>query len=180
MRHERSGSRTCSTAANFPGASATNVTAAGAEPLRAPHRPRQLRSPATRGSTRATGQYEYLGIGIQRGRMREAGVFVQDSWRLSAKPHAQRRPALRRADPVLPAEQPATRRARSTTSAASPGRGLGHVVQPVPARQARPARRRRSSSSSRARRRTTPTTTTSRPASASRGRRRRARACWAR
>jgi hypothetical protein len=28
-----------------------------------------------------TNQYEYLGLGTQRGRMRELGLFVQDSWR---------------------------------------------------------------------------------------------------
>jgi hypothetical protein len=29
-----------------------------------------------------TGEYSYLGVGTQRARMREAGLFIQDSWRL--------------------------------------------------------------------------------------------------
>jgi hypothetical protein len=29
----------------------------------------------------ATGEYEYMGVGTQRARMREAGFFIQDSWR---------------------------------------------------------------------------------------------------
>src|SRR5262249_46678252 len=28
-----------------------------------------------------TGQYDYLGVGVQRGRQREMGIFAQDSWR---------------------------------------------------------------------------------------------------
>ena len=30
----------------------------------------------------STGQYEYLGVGIQRARMEEAGFYLQDSWRM--------------------------------------------------------------------------------------------------
>jgi hypothetical protein len=30
-----------------------------------------------------TGEYEYMGVGIQRARMREAGFFAQDSWRVT-------------------------------------------------------------------------------------------------
>ena len=30
----------------------------------------------------ATGQYEYMGTGIQRARMREGGLFLQDAWRV--------------------------------------------------------------------------------------------------
>jgi hypothetical protein len=31
----------------------------------------------------STGEYEYMGVGIQRARMREAGFFLQDSWRMT-------------------------------------------------------------------------------------------------
>ena len=29
----------------------------------------------------ATGEYEYVGVGLQRSQMQETGFFVQDSWR---------------------------------------------------------------------------------------------------
>jgi hypothetical protein len=67
-------------AANFPGASNTQVTAA-----------RELYSiltgrinsiTANARLNEDTGQYEYLGLGTERGRMREIGFFAQDSWRI--------------------------------------------------------------------------------------------------
>ncbi len=69
-------------AANFPGASATSITAA-----------RNLYAILTgrvnevRGISRlneATGEYQYLGQGIQRARQRQIGLWVQDSWRVGA------------------------------------------------------------------------------------------------
>ncbi len=66
-------------AANFPGASATNLTAAG--------RLYALltgRVSSTTGDARineGTGQYEFMGTGLQRGRLREGGAYVQDAWR---------------------------------------------------------------------------------------------------
>jgi hypothetical protein len=68
------------TTANFPGASSTNLTAA-----------RRLyalltgRVSSIDGDLRLneqTGQYDYMGTGIQRARMREGGFFLQDAWRL--------------------------------------------------------------------------------------------------
>ena len=67
------------TTANFPGASNDNLTAA-----------RRLyalltgRVSSINGDSRldeASGQYVYMGTGIQRARMREGGVFMQDAWR---------------------------------------------------------------------------------------------------
>jgi len=68
------------TTSNFPGASNANLTAA-----------RRLyalltgRVSSVDGDLRldeATGQYLYMGTGVQRARMREGGVFLQDAWRL--------------------------------------------------------------------------------------------------
>jgi len=65
--------------ANLPGASTTQLDAA-----------RELyailvgRVNAIQGNARlneSTNEYEYLGLGTERGRMRELGFFVQDSWR---------------------------------------------------------------------------------------------------
>lgn len=67
-------------AANFPGASAANLTAA-----------QQLfnlltgRISSITGDARlnaSTGQYDYLGVGRQEGRLRESGAYVQDQWRV--------------------------------------------------------------------------------------------------
>ena len=69
------------TTANFPGASSTNLNAA-----------RNLYSVLVGRISSITGlarlneannQYEYLGLGIQRGRMADLGIFAQDSWRLT-------------------------------------------------------------------------------------------------
>jgi len=65
---------------NFPGASTANLQAA--------QRLYNLltgRISSITGDARlneATGEYEYLGTGRQNGRLRESGIFVQDSWRL--------------------------------------------------------------------------------------------------
>ena len=47
-----------------------------------------------------TGEYEYIGLGIQRSAMRETGFFLQDSWRVQAEPDDQRWAALYAAVPV--------------------------------------------------------------------------------
>jgi hypothetical protein len=68
------------TTANFPGASNANLTAA-----------RRLyglltgRVSSINGDVRlneATGEYDYMGTGIQRARMREGGLYFQDAWRV--------------------------------------------------------------------------------------------------
>jgi outer membrane receptor protein involved in Fe transport len=68
------------TNANFPGASATNLQAA--------QRLFNLltgRISTIEGDARLdenTGEYVYVGPGRQNGRLRESGVFIQDSWRI--------------------------------------------------------------------------------------------------
>ncbi len=69
------------TTANFPGASNTQVTAARQFYAMLTGRVSQIAGNAR--IDEATGQYTYNGLGTQRGRMREAGVFVQDSWRIT-------------------------------------------------------------------------------------------------
>ena len=68
------------TTGNFPGASSTQLTAA-----------RELYSiltgrinsiTANARLNEATSEYEFLGLGTERGRMREFGFFAQDSWRM--------------------------------------------------------------------------------------------------
>jgi TonB dependent receptor len=68
------------TPANFQGASSTQLTAA-----------RELYSiltgrinsiTANARLNEATNEYEFLGLGTERGRMRELGFFAQDSWRI--------------------------------------------------------------------------------------------------
>ncbi|MGB2714931.1 MAG: TonB-dependent receptor [Vicinamibacterales bacterium] len=68
------------TAANFPGASSDNVTAA--RRLYALLVGRISRIDGDVRLSEATNEYEYMGIGTQRARMREAGIFFQDSWRV--------------------------------------------------------------------------------------------------
>jgi hypothetical protein len=68
------------TTANFPGASTTNLTAA--RNLYAVLTGRVTAIAANARLNEKSGQYEYLGIGVQRGRQRELGVFVQDAWRV--------------------------------------------------------------------------------------------------
>jgi hypothetical protein len=67
-------------AANFPGASAANITAAANLYALLTGRINQIAGDAR--INEATGEYEWVGTGRQSGRMREAGVFVQDSWRV--------------------------------------------------------------------------------------------------
>jgi hypothetical protein len=67
------------TTANFPGASTTNLNNARA--LFAILTGRVTGIGGTSRLNEATDAYEYLGIGMQRARMRELGFFIQDSWR---------------------------------------------------------------------------------------------------
>jgi carboxypeptidase family protein/TonB-dependent receptor-like protein len=68
------------TTANFPGASNANLTAARRLYALLTGRVRRVNGDSR--LNESTGQYEYMGTGIQRARMREGGVFLQDSWRL--------------------------------------------------------------------------------------------------
>jgi len=67
-------------AGNFQGASNTQLTAA--RNLYATLTGRILNIAGNARLNEDTNQYEYLGLGTQRGRMREFGFFVQDSWRV--------------------------------------------------------------------------------------------------
>ena len=64
---------------NFPGASTTNLNAARA--LYAVLTGRITSITGTSRLNESTNKYEYLGVGMQRGRMRELGFYAQDSWR---------------------------------------------------------------------------------------------------
>ncbi|MGH7462253.1 MAG: TonB-dependent receptor domain-containing protein, partial [Longimicrobiales bacterium] len=66
-------------AANFPGASANVLT--GAQNLYALLTGRVMQITGDARINEDTGQYESFGVGTQRARMREAGLFIQDSWR---------------------------------------------------------------------------------------------------
>src|SRR5262249_46329837 len=68
-------------ATNFPGASPTNLTAAGRLYALLTGRVSSITGNARLNED--TGQYEYLGIGLQRGRLREAGGYLQDAFRIS-------------------------------------------------------------------------------------------------
>jgi hypothetical protein len=68
------------TTANFPGASAANVTAARALYATLTGRVSSINSNARIDEN--TNKYVYSGEGIQRGRMREMDFFVQDNWRV--------------------------------------------------------------------------------------------------
>jgi hypothetical protein len=68
------------TAANFPGASAQNLTAA--QNLYAFVTGRVLQITGDARLNESTGEYEYMGLGIQRARMRETDLYFQDQWRL--------------------------------------------------------------------------------------------------
>ncbi len=68
------------TAANFPGSSAANVTAARQLYAVLTGRVSSINSNAR--IDEATNKYVYSGLGIQRGRMRETDFFVQDNWRV--------------------------------------------------------------------------------------------------
>jgi hypothetical protein len=67
-------------AANFPGASAANITAASNLYALLTGRINQISGDARISET--TGEYEFVGPGRQNGRLREMGGFVQDSWRV--------------------------------------------------------------------------------------------------
>jgi hypothetical protein len=67
------------TAANFPGAAAANLTAAQNLYALLTGRVSQVNGDAR--LDESTNQYAYMGTGTQRARMREAGFFLQDSWR---------------------------------------------------------------------------------------------------
>jgi hypothetical protein len=68
------------TAANFPGASAANLTAAGNLYAFLTGRVTQISADAR--LDEGTGKYVYEGVGLQRGRLREGGGYVADQWRL--------------------------------------------------------------------------------------------------
>ena len=68
------------TGANFPGASAAQLAAAQSLYAIMTGRVTSVAGNAALGED--SGEYEYLGGSIQRSRMREAGFFVQDSWRV--------------------------------------------------------------------------------------------------
>jgi hypothetical protein len=68
------------TAANFPGASAAQLSQAQALYAIVTGRITQIGANAALSET--SNQYEYLGNSVQRARMREAGFFIQDSWRI--------------------------------------------------------------------------------------------------
>ena len=68
------------TGANFPGASSGQLSAA--QNLYAFLTGRVSSIGADARLNEDTGEYEYVGVGTQRARMREAGLFLQDAWRL--------------------------------------------------------------------------------------------------
>ncbi len=68
------------TGANFPGASSSNLTAATTLYALLTGRVSQISADAR--LDEATGKYVYVGTGMQRGRLRESGMFAQDNWRL--------------------------------------------------------------------------------------------------
>jgi carboxypeptidase family protein/TonB-dependent receptor-like protein len=68
------------TVANFPGASNAQLT--NARNLYAVLTGRALSITGNARLNDATGRYEYLGLGVQRGRMRQLGFFAQDQWRV--------------------------------------------------------------------------------------------------
>lgn len=67
-------------AANFPGASATQITAA--QNIYAVLTGRVTSIAASAVLDEETGKYVYLGESINRGRQREFGAFAQDAWRM--------------------------------------------------------------------------------------------------
>ncbi len=67
------------TAANFPGASTTQITAARDLYAFLTGRVTQIEADARIDSS---GKYVYVGQGLQRGAMKEFGGFVQDQWRM--------------------------------------------------------------------------------------------------
>jgi hypothetical protein len=67
-------------AANFPGASAANITAAANLYALLTGRIQQIAGDAR--IDEATGEYKWVGQGRETGRLREGGIFLQDQWRL--------------------------------------------------------------------------------------------------
>lgn len=67
------------TAANFPGASATNITAA--QQLYA-FLTGRVSTITGDGRLDESGQYVYMGTGLQQARMRETDLYIQDAWRV--------------------------------------------------------------------------------------------------
>lgn len=67
--------------ANFPGASTTNINNARALYAILTGRVSEVRGTARLNED--TGQYEYLGEGVQRARQRQLGLWLQDSWHVS-------------------------------------------------------------------------------------------------
>jgi hypothetical protein len=68
------------TTANFPGASNTNLRDARRLYALLTGRVRRVNGDAR--LDERTGEYVYMGTGVQRARMREGGVYLQDAWRL--------------------------------------------------------------------------------------------------
>ena len=162
-RHRRPGRRRCSRRRTSRARRTRSSPRARNLYARA-HRPRLVEIAGNARLNEDTNEYEYLGDGFQRGRMREFGFFVQDTWRVRAEPDRQRRPALRAAAAVLLAQQQlldGDARGRLRRLGRRPRR-----LQPVQAGHADRAASRRSPTTRRARPRSTPTGTTSRRRSA--------------
>jgi hypothetical protein len=68
------------TQANFPGASTTNLTNARGLYAILTGRVSEVRGTAR--LNEETNKYEYLGLGVQRARQRQIGLWLQDAWRL--------------------------------------------------------------------------------------------------
>ena len=67
-------------AANFPGASATNISVA--QQLYSILTGRITSITGNAGLNEATGKYDYMGPRLQRARLRDIGFFLQDNWRM--------------------------------------------------------------------------------------------------
>ncbi len=67
-------------AANFPGASAANITAAANLYALLTGRIQQIAGDARIDET--TGEYKWVGQGRETGRLREGGIYLQDQWRV--------------------------------------------------------------------------------------------------
>ena len=108
------------TAANFPGASAANITAAS-QPVRAAdrtHQPDRRRRPHQRGHRRVrVGGHRQAERPPARERRLPAGLVARQ-----VEPVGERRPALRHPVPVPGAQQPLLATPPSPTCAASPAR----------------------------------------------------------